>query len=32
MLDKARPSVSIIIKAFNEERHIATAVESAISA
>ena len=32
MLDRTRPSVSIIIKAFNEERHIATAVESAVAA
>jgi GT2 family glycosyltransferase len=32
MLDKARPSVSIIIKAFNEERHVAAAVESALLA
>jgi glycosyltransferase involved in cell wall biosynthesis len=32
MLDKARPSVSVIIKAFNEQRHIATAVESALAA
>lgn len=32
MLDKNTPTVSIIIKAFNEERHIAAAIESALAA
>jgi glycosyltransferase involved in cell wall biosynthesis len=32
MQERARPTVSIIIKAFNEERHIATAIESALAA
>lgn len=32
MLEKNRPTVSIIIKAFNEERHIAAAIESALAA
>ncbi len=32
MLEKARPRVSIIIKAFNEEQHIAAAIESALAA
>jgi glycosyltransferase involved in cell wall biosynthesis len=32
MPEHNRPSVSIIIKAFNEERHIATAIESALAA
>jgi glycosyltransferase involved in cell wall biosynthesis len=32
MQQNRRPTVSIIIKAFNEERHIATAIESALAA
>jgi glycosyltransferase involved in cell wall biosynthesis len=32
MPDDQRPTVSIIIKAFNEERHIAGAIESALTA
>jgi cellulose synthase/poly-beta-1,6-N-acetylglucosamine synthase-like glycosyltransferase len=32
MLEEQRPIVSIIIKAFNEERHIAGAIESALAA
>jgi len=32
MPDEKRPTVSIIIKAFNEERHIAAAIESALAA
>lgn len=32
MADQMRPTVSIIIKAFNEERHIAAAIESALAA
>jgi glycosyltransferase involved in cell wall biosynthesis len=32
MLDQPRPTVSIIIKALNEERHIASAIESALAA
>ena len=32
MLQKLRPTVSIIIKALNEERHIARAIESALAA
>lgn len=32
MLTKQQPSVSIIIKALNEERHIACAIESALAA
>src|ERR1700739_4168664 len=32
MPDDKPPSVSIIIKAYNEERHIATAIESALAA
>jgi glycosyltransferase involved in cell wall biosynthesis len=32
MPEDKRPSVSIIIKAFNEERHIAAAIESALAA
>jgi glycosyltransferase involved in cell wall biosynthesis len=32
MLDRRRPTVSIIIKALNEERHIAGAIESALAA
>lgn len=32
MPDQTRPTVSIIIKAFNEERHIAAAIESALAA
>lgn len=32
MAEAKRPSVSIIIKAFNEERHIAAAIESALAA
>lgn len=32
MLEKTRPTVSVIIKAFNEERHIAAAIESALAA
>src|SRR5580704_7273961 len=32
MLDMPRPRVSIIIKALNEERNIAAAIESAIAA
>ena len=32
MPEAKRPSVSIIIKAFNEERHIAAAIESALAA
>jgi glycosyltransferase involved in cell wall biosynthesis len=32
MSDDKRPIVSIIIKAFNEERHVAGAIESAVSA
>jgi glycosyltransferase involved in cell wall biosynthesis len=31
MLTQQRPTVSIIIKALNEERHIATAIESALA-
>jgi glycosyltransferase involved in cell wall biosynthesis len=32
MPEQARPTVSIIIKAFNEERHIASCIESALAA
>lgn len=32
MLSETRPTVSVIIKALNEERHIAAAIESAIGA
>ena len=32
MPEEQRPTVSIIIKAFNEERHIAGAIESALAA
>jgi len=32
MAEKKRPSVSIIIKAYNEERRIAAAIESALAA
>ena len=32
MLDQPRPTVSIVIKALNEERHIASAIESALAA
>src|SRR5262245_60820706 len=32
MLDKPRLTVSIVIKALNEERHIAAAIESALAA
>lgn len=32
MTNKVRPTVSIIIKALNEERHIAAAIESALAA
>jgi glycosyltransferase involved in cell wall biosynthesis len=32
MLDASRPEISIIIKALNEERHIAGAIESALAA
>jgi len=32
MLDQPRPTVSVIIKALNEERHIAAAIESALAA
>jgi glycosyltransferase involved in cell wall biosynthesis len=32
MLDKLQPTISIIIKALNEERHIASAVASALAA
>lgn len=32
MPEDKRPSVSIVIKAFNEERHIAAAIESALAA
>jgi hypothetical protein len=32
MLEKLQPTVSIIIKALNEERHIASAIESALAA
>ena len=32
MPDKPRPIVSIIIKALNEERHVASAIESALAA
>ena len=32
MPDEERPTVSIVIKAFNEERHIAAAIESALAA
>lgn len=32
MLDNLRPTVSIVIKALNEERHIAAAIESALVA
>jgi len=32
MLTKQKPSVSVIIKALNEERHIARAIESALAA
>jgi glycosyltransferase involved in cell wall biosynthesis len=31
-MSSARPEVSIVIKAFNEERHIAAAIESALAA
>lgn len=31
MLNKARPTVSVIIKALNEEDHIASAIESALA-
>jgi glycosyltransferase involved in cell wall biosynthesis len=31
MLEKHRPTVSVIIKALNEERHIASAIESALA-
>jgi glycosyltransferase involved in cell wall biosynthesis len=31
MLEKNQPTVSVIIKALNEERHIATAIESALA-
>ena len=32
MLTRTRPTVSVIIKALNEERHIASAIESALAA
>ena len=32
MLEKFQPTVSVIIKALNEERHIASAIESALAA
>src|SRR4249920_3766601 len=32
MLTRPQPTVSIIIKALNEERHIASAIESALAA
>lgn len=32
MMSSTRPNVSIVIKALNEERHIATAIESALAA
>jgi len=32
MLDNTQPTISIIIKALNEERHIAAAIESALAA
>ncbi|MCC7347646.1 MAG: glycosyltransferase [Variibacter sp.] len=32
MLDKTRPTLTVVIKALNEERHIAGAVESALAA
>jgi glycosyltransferase involved in cell wall biosynthesis len=32
MADQKRPTISIIIKAFNEEQHIAAAIESALAA
>ena len=32
MPEKLQPTVSIIIKALNEERHIAAAIESALAA
>jgi glycosyltransferase involved in cell wall biosynthesis len=32
IIDRPRPDISVIIKAFNEERRIATAVESALAA
>jgi glycosyltransferase involved in cell wall biosynthesis len=32
MLEKTQPTVSVVIKAFNEEQHIAGAIESALTA
>jgi len=32
MLEKTQPTVSVIIKAYNEQQHIAGAIESALTA